>query len=70
MSIKEKILALEEDITFVKEGAEYSEPMIMREAYPSNPDLGEFSSVYTFIEVTLKLIKDLEEIIEDAKGED
>ena len=67
MSVEQKLLNLEEDIKYVKVGAEYSDPIIMREAYPSNPDIGEFSSVHTFIEVTLKLVEDLENIIEEAK---
>lgn len=67
MSVKNKLLGLKEDIDFVREGAEFSEPIIMRGAYPSNPDIGEFSSVHTFIEVTLKLVEDLEKIIEEAK---
>lgn len=63
MSVKNKLLALKEDIEYVREGAEFSEPIIMREAYPSNPDLGEFSSVYTFIEVTLDLLDELDKIL-------
>lgn len=67
MSVKNRLLVLKEDIDFVREGAEFSEPIIMREAYPSNPDLGEFSSVYTFIEVTLKLMDELDKILEEEE---
>ena len=67
MKLEDKLLSLKEDIEYVKEGAEFSDPIIMREAYPSNPDLGEFSSVYTFIEVTLKLVRDLEKIIKELE---
>ena len=52
MTLEKKLLNLKEDIRYVKDGAEFSKPVIMEEAYPTNPYLGEFSSVYSFIEAT------------------
>ena len=67
MTLEKKLLNLKEDIKYVKDGAEFSKPVIMGEAYPTNPYLGEFSSVYAFIEATEKLIEELEELLEELE---
>ena len=67
MSLKKKLLNLKEDIKYVKDGAEFSKPIIMAEAYPTNPYLGEFSSVYDFIEATESLIEELEKLVEELE---
>ena len=51
----------------MQDGAEFSKPVIIGEAYPSNPYLGEFSSVYSFIEATEKLIEELEKLVEELE---
>lgn len=67
MNIEKKLLNLKEDIRYVKDGAEFSKPVIMAEAYPTNPYLGEFGSVYAFIEATEKLIEELEKLVEELE---
>ena len=67
MTLEKKILNLKDDIRYVKEGAEFSKPVIMNEAYPSNPYLGEFGSVYAFIEATEYLIGELEKLVEELE---
>ena len=64
MSLEKKLLNLKGDIRYVRDGVEFSKPVIMAEAYPTNPYLGEFSSVYAFIEATESLIEELEKLIE------
>ena len=67
MTLEKKLLNLKEDIRYVKDGAEFSKPVIMAEAYPTNPYLGEFSSVYAFIEATEKLIEELEKLLKELE---
>ena len=67
MNIEKKLLNLKEGIRYVKDGAEFSRPVIMAEAYPTNPYLGEFGSVYAFIEATEKLIEELEKLVEELE---
>lgn len=67
MNLEKKILNLKEDIRHVKDGVEFSKPIIMGEAYPTNPYLGEFGSVYAFIEATEKLIEELEELVKELE---
>ena len=67
MNLEKKLLNLKEDIRHVRDGAEFSKPVIMEEAYPTNPYLGEFSSVYSFIEATESLIEELEKLIEELE---
>ena len=67
MSLEKKLLNLKEDIKYVGDGVEFSKPVIMAEAYPTNPYLGEFSSVYSFIEATESLIDELEKLIEEVE---
>lgn len=67
MTLEKKLLNLKEDIRYVRDGAEFSKPVIMAEAYPTNPYLGEFSSVYAFIEATEKLIEELEKLVEELE---
>ena len=67
MTLEKKLLNLKEDIRYVRDGVEFSKPVIMGEAYPTNPYLGEFSSVYAFIEATEKLIEELEKLIEELE---
>ena len=67
MNLEKKLLNLKEDIRHVRDGAEFSKPVIMGEAYPTNPYLGEFSSVYSFIEATESLIEELEKLIEELE---
>ena len=67
MTLEKKLLNLKDDIKYVKDGAEFSKPVIMEEAYPTNPYLGEFSSVYSFIEATESLIEELEKLIEELE---
>lgn len=67
MSLEKKLFNLKEDIRYVKDGAEFSKPVILNEAYPSNPYLGEFGSVYAFIEATEKLIEELEKLVEELE---
>lgn len=66
-SLERDIKSLKNIITEVKDGAIYSEKIIINEAYPSNPNLGEYSSVYRFIEVTLELVEELEELMDTEK---
>ena len=67
MTLEKKLLNLKEDIRYVGDGVEFSKPVIMAEAYPTNPYLGEFSSVYSFIESTESLIEELEKLIEELE---
>ena len=67
MSLEKKLLNLKEDIRHVRDGVEFSKPIIIAEAYPTNPYLGEFSSVYDFIEATESLIEELEKLIEELE---
>lgn len=67
MTLEKKLLNLKEDIKYVGDGVEFSKPVIMAEAYPTNPYLGEFSSVYSFIEATESLIDELEKLIEEVE---
>ena len=67
MNLEKKLLNLKEDIRHVRDGAEFSKPVIMGEAYPTNPYLGEFSSVYSFIEATESLIEELEKLLEELE---
>ena len=67
MTLEKKLLNLKEDIEHVRVGVEFSKPVIMAEAYPTNPYLGEFSSVYAFIEATESLIEELEKLIEELE---
>ena len=67
MTLEKKLLNLKEDIRYVGDGVEFSKPVIMAEAYPTNPYLGEFSSVYSFIEATESLIEELEKLIEELE---
>lgn len=67
MTLEKKLLNLKEDIRYVKDGVEFSKPVIMGEAYPTNPYIGEFGSVYAFIEATEKLIEELEKLVEELE---
>lgn len=67
MTLENKLLDLKDDIRYVKDGVEFSKPVIMGEAYPTNPYIGEFGSVYAFIEATEKLIGELEKLVEELE---
>ena len=67
MTLEKKLLNLKENIRYVKDGVEFSKPVIMGEAYPTNPYIGEFGSVYAFIEATEKLIEELEKLVKEVE---